>query len=79
MIPAPFTKLNSVTSNPKNASLAVNGDLLYVVSGGVLYKHIISTDSLNASVELDYKCSPLYANIQGNTQLVEPVYLIYSY
>ena len=56
MIPAPFTKLNSVTTSPKNVSLAVNGDLLYVVSGGVLYKHNIPTDSLVNSVELDYKC-----------------------
>ena len=73
MIPAPFTKLNSVTTSPKNVSLAVNGDLLYVVSGGVLYKHNILTDSLVNSVELDYKCSPLYVNIQGIIQLVEPV------
>lgn len=73
MIPTPFTKLNSVTTSPKNVSLAVNGDLLYVVSAGVLYKHNILTDSLVNSVELDYKCSPLYVNIQGITQLVEPV------
>ena len=78
MIPVPFTRLNSVTTSPKNISLAANGDLLYIVSGGFLYKHKISTDSLVTSVELDYRISP-YTNFNGNIQLFEPVYLIYSY
>ena len=78
MTPVPFTKLNSVKTSPNNISLAVNGDLLYVVSGGFLYKHKISTDSLVTSVELDYRISP-YTNFNGNIQLFEPVYLIYSY
>ena len=79
MSPVPFTKLNSVTTSPKNISLAVNGDLLYVVSGGFLYKHKISTDSLVTSVELDYRISPLDDNLFNNIQLFKTVYSIYSY
>jgi hypothetical protein len=62
MNPLPFTKLNSVTSNPKNESLAVNNDLLYIVSKGFLYKHSISNDYLISSHKIDYRKEPTSFN-----------------
>ena len=62
MSPIPFTKLNSVTYSPQNESLALNGDNLYIISKGVLYKHSISQDSLISSSPIAYKMETVSFN-----------------